>query len=205
VSSRHIFPQGRCCSRWHVSSIKAIARDVRVGGGIAIGLFVATIACAQSPAWPVVSPPEQASRDVSRLEVLESELAAEEAAAAQATKRRAERLTANDSEGVREAEETLAQHGRNLQALHVEIEGVRSRLRSSWRAAADSTGAAARPMASRGKLGPPPRAAQAWWDVYAKKRPEAGKPETTEFANPVRDSADLAPSRPRSVYRQKER
>ena len=104
-------------------------------------LFAAAGAWAQPDAFPVVTPIEQAQRDFLRLQILQTELAAEEAGLAEAAQRKAERTAAGDHPGASDAGEAVQAHRRNVSALRVEIEKV----------AASQTGVDRPPAASRGR------------------------------------------------------
>lgn len=110
-------------------------------------------AWAEPPAAMIVSPAEQANRDARRVEILQSEIDAEQAASIESVKRRAERLAANDSAGVQEAEAAIAQHTRNLETLRREIE-IAAKSPAVAPAAVDRAAAKESKPVS-------------WWDVYA--------------------------------------
>lgn len=136
-------------------------------------LCLALNAFAQVGGPPVVTPDVQARRDAQALQILHTELLAEEAALVRAQGRRSARTQAADPIGAREAEQTVALHSANLAALRREI-AERERARAS------RAGDAARPAAASGNaVGavsatapiavlrvPPPGSTPEAWDLY---------------------------------------
>jgi hypothetical protein len=156
---------------------------------LAISLSGITAAVAQTIGFPAVSAGEQATRDDERLRILRDELANEKAAAAEAVKRRAERLTAGDPHGVQEAEQAQARHADNIAALRREIDAAHSQARAAkaqpTRVQATARRSPARTGAEQGGPVTP------WWDVYGKP------PRRSDTApQPVswKDSPSAAPS-----------
>jgi hypothetical protein len=114
-----------------------------------------------------ISATEQAARDADRLRILRDELAREARLLEDQTKRKAERLAANDLRGVEESEQALERHTQNMQSLRREID-------VALQAAAG--GARARPVAGAARRPATPTATLVagnegapWWDVYGRR------------------------------------
>ena len=162
---------------------------------LAVSLFAAAGAWAQPDAFPVVTPIEQAQRDSMRLQILRTELAAEEAGLAQAAQRKAERTAAGDNPGASDAGEAVQAHRRNVSALRVEIEKVAA----SQTGVDGAPGSEPRTRPGAGLRQPRPggraggtRREALWWDAY-------GNPARMEGARPVA-SDDPAPQPPETVW-----
>ena len=141
-------------------------------------------AWAQTSPSMVVSGVEQGARDDERLRLLRDELERETRMADGHTKRKAERLAANDPRGVEESEQALSRHAQNIQSLQRELDlavrqaGATRTARSAPRAVT----ATRRPAPVTTVAGP--SEAAPWWDVYGRA------PRRTETpALPGRDGA----------------
>jgi hypothetical protein len=120
---------------------------------LGIALFIAP---ARPGATPVVDASMQTSRDDERVRILRHELARTEALTAQLAQREAERLSAGDAVGAKEAEAQRVRAMRDIDALEREIAAATER---SPRTSKDT--------AARGRAAPgSPR--PAWWDVYGR-------------------------------------
>lgn len=132
-------------------------------------------AWAQTSPSMVVSGVEQAARDDERLRLLREELAREMRMADDHTKRKAERLAANDPRGVEESEQALTQHAQNIQSVRRELDlAVRQTgAARSPRSPPTAVTTTRRPAAVTTVAGQ--SEAAPWWDVYgqAPRRTEA--------------------------------
>jgi len=167
-----------------------------LGGAAALGVacalllaFPLAVAMAQTSAAPaIVTPSEQAARDVERVRILQTELAREQINAADAAQRRAERLAMRDPRGVQEAEQAQMRAADNIASLSREIDAATkpaSHARPGAPAASSATPAAQRAVPARAAndgTGTP------WWDVYAKA------PRRTESAMAPRAVSAMGPA-----------
>jgi hypothetical protein len=150
-------------------------------------LLIPPSATAQATPAAAVTPADQAARDDERLRILRDELARELAVAADAAKRRAERLAAADARGAHEAEQAQARSADNVAALRREIAAALKQSQNGR--PVEPVRVSTRPA---GSAAPNPPATRArWWDVYAKppRRPDAAPPR------PVAPETTPAPTR----------
>jgi hypothetical protein len=173
-----------------------------------------------------VPPAEQVRRDLTRVQILQSELTAENAAIIKAQQRYSERMHVGDRVGVSEAQAAVRQHLANVVALRREIERVPAPSRAA-RAVMLRSG----PGSSYGGLNhsAAPAAANAWgmyqglpatladgapattqplpaapaWDLYARSRLKpAPVPVPTQQRETIEVGAREPPAAPYRVYRE---
>lgn len=160
---------------------------------IALLAFAAQVAFGSSQAqtvsnvaYPSIAPAEQATRDNERLRILQDELKAEQEKAIDSTKRRAERLAAQDPQGVQEAELAHSRATGNIAALQREIASASAAKQPKGKGA---TASAAMTQA-RASAALPSVEAQVqapWWDVYGKSPRKAAPASITQPAAGVSD------------------
>lgn len=112
-----------------------------------------------------VSASEQAKRDGDRLSILRDELARETRLLQEQTRRKAERLAANDTQGVQESEQALERHRQNIESLRREMDTAagQAKVRAArFEGARVVHRAAQAPPAAEGNALP-------WWDVYGRR------------------------------------
>lgn len=132
--------------------------------------FLAAPALAQGQGVSLaVSAPEQAARDDDRMRILRAELAQESRALEDQTKRKAERLAANDRGGVQESEQAVARHTENIAALRREIDQASQpgRARSAPATATRRAPVTASTVVAGAANAP-------WWDVYGRRSAAKG-------------------------------
>lgn len=159
--------------------------------GAACAFFMLPLEAAAEAA-PATNVPrtDQAERDSERLRILRDELAREQARAADAVKRHAERLAAGDRQGAEEAERTRHRSASGIAALRREIAAA-TQAQATPRAPAP-------PTEKRVK---PPEHGTRWWDVYANRRPDNDFQQTRQpsamNASPAARQQTLTPGEPR--------
>jgi hypothetical protein len=129
--------------------------------GAAYAQLLALQAHAESPVPTKVPTAQQAGRDGERLRILQTELAREHAAAAEASRRLAEHLVSGDANGAATADRERIQATDNVAALKREIA-----------AATRAAGPQQLPLVATTPM-PDASAPEAWWDVYAVRRQSA--------------------------------
>ena len=128
-------------------------------------LCLTAVAQTPRPASMVVGAHEQATRDSDRVRILHDEFAREQAAAAEAAKRRAAHLAASDMQAAEQDEQAQRRATENIAALQRELDAaLRSPSVANTPTARVSVRAAAKPATSTTDTDAP------WWDVYAKPR-----------------------------------
>jgi hypothetical protein len=177
-------------------------------------IAVATPAFGQEPRFPVISRTEQAARDDQRIDILRVELASETQAQLRAAQRRAERVVARDTEGIKEAEEALAAHRRNINDLNKELDQTRrgkpSHPARGWRASG-APGAVSVPrdretrwtgQCADGQRTATLRQMSPWWDVYAGQPSDAMRSALGDPSAPVVPAPAAFADPPPSIYQQ---
>jgi len=138
-----------------------------VPGAAALAACAALLTVPVAAQETTVARPVQAARDDERMRILRAELQRERALATDATRRRAERHTAGDGQGARDAEQQQLRATDNVVALQREIVAAERGANPPRRHAGTAPGA--RPTAVR------------WWDVYA---PRPSNPSTASARRP---------------------
>lgn len=147
---------------------------------------------ASTVSYPSIAPAEQATRDNERLRILQDELKSEQQKAVDSTKRRAERLAAQDPQGVEEAELAHSRALGNIAALQREIANASAAKQPKVKAAnASSSATKARSSTALPSVEASPAQAP-WWDVYGRAPRKAAQASITQAAAGVADASAAA-------------
>lgn len=154
------------------------------GAAVLSAACAAMLACLSNDAMARTPPPDQAiptaqqvSRDIERLRILQDELARERTLAAEAARRRAERLAAADARGAQEAELINGRSSQNIEALQREIKAAATAASRHTNSTAATAPSAVQPVSARSNATGQVR----WWDVYAKP-PQAAAQEAVSVS-----------------------